>query len=215
MVNKILRGRMPMDTIQPGFSSFPTGRRVSLKSKDEGGFPPAADAHPFDSIQDRLQRESDAIAEKARSLTADIELHDKKYNSLNKTLNRMLFGLFMPSTLAAMLIPGGQTIGMSVFLTTAAVMGGLAYLRSREEKEIRADYTELREEMQKKKAIDVQSGQAKDVKDMADSLNSDGDKGKVVDDYDDLFVEIDGIKLEKRQQLISDIREIMKHSSES
>jgi hypothetical protein len=75
-------------------------------------------------------------------------------------MSRVVLGVFTPGVLGAMFIPGGQLILYTflsiAFLSTAAAVGGMSYLRSREEEKIRAHYEALHTSTEQKKALDRQ-----------------------------------------------------------
>jgi len=159
-----------MDTIQPVPGKPGLQGRGHVKAGQEKAVP--AGEQPFAGLQERLDLQSAEINEKMKQLTGDVELHNSRYQKLNRNLNRIFFGVFTPSMFGAMFIPGGQLICMSIFLTTAAAIGGMAYLRSREEKELRADYEELRSSTEQKKALDRQLGQVREFNDIAERVKA-------------------------------------------
>ncbi|GEM_PF-1921559 len=142
------------------------------------------------------------------TLSIGIKTHVDKSNKLQTYMNRTILGAFCPTTMGVIfgpliaagigmpaLAPVIQNGMMGLFLAEAAVAGVMKYLQHREDKAITPLYVEAQKLNQEKAKIEKEKKSISEIKDMTTAANA--DSADIVDG--DTYLEIDGLKLEKKQ----------------
>jgi hypothetical protein len=180
----------------------------------------------FQSQLDEKDRIAADLGRQIETLSAGIKGHADKSNKLQKYMNRTILGAFCPTTMGVIfgpmiaaglgmpaLAPVVQTGMMALFLSEAAVAGVMKYFQHREDKAITPLYNEAQKLVQEKAKVDKEIKSIKDIKDMNKAaVAADSDSTDIVDG--DTYLEIDGLKLEKKQFSFFEPRYVLVPKSE-